>query len=358
MNCYHPNIAMLYGYSLSYKNYYLLCEWAERGSLDEFWKDDTGREQLSLNRRIIRIIIAYEVLNANLFLHETFEGCFHRDIKSAKILLTKQLKAKLIVNGFDKLVASNDTRFSCVGVKGTPGYVCPEYLSHGDGYDARCDIFSFGVVLTELLTGKLQNYQTTDNHHFNFLYQYIIFSKRRNLVDDIDSAFNLSGTCNLPKYVHDFADLAIDCMALEIMKRPAGNVVMNRLESIKDACTKKEFHIKGHPIDKYSSRARINSSNNSSDSSSSNNNSKKQCDTKSRSDDFYNNNTIHKCNNASTVQNKRKHELVEDPIIKMSIKQQRHQQQQQSPASSESNKVTPCEILSSTLTSTSSNRKN
>jgi hypothetical protein len=182
--------------------------------------------------------------------NETFQGFFHRGIKSAKIVLTNKLKAKLIVCGPDKLVSNVEAHFSCIGVIRTSGYVCPEYLSHGGGYEARCDIFSFGVVLTELLTGRLQNYQTTDKHYFNFLYQYLVYSKPRNLVDDIDSTFNLSDTCNIPNYIHDFANLALDCMAQRILNRPIGNVLMNRLELIKSSCTNKEFLVKENPSDK------------------------------------------------------------------------------------------------------------
>jgi serine/threonine protein kinase len=204
---------------------------------------------------IQRISIAHEVLTAILFLHhsdDTFDGCFHRDIKSANIILTNELKAKLIVCGLDKLAIKFDTRFSGIGVKGTPGYVCPEYQSYGDGYEARCDIFSFGVVLTELLTGRLQNYQTTDNRSFNFLREYVMGTNPRNLVDDMDSTLNLLSTCDLPEYVKDFSILALDCMSYLISDRPIGNVVMDRLESIKNSCSNNdnELQIEGNSSDK------------------------------------------------------------------------------------------------------------
>jgi serine/threonine protein kinase len=202
-----------------------------------------------LNRRIS---IAYEVLSAIIFLHqgnETFQGCFHCDIKSANIVLTSKLEAKLVDCGLAKLVTNFDTHVSSSGVKGTFAYACPQYTSGAVGYEARCDIFSFGVVLTELLTGRLQNYQTTDTRSFNIFDQYVMDTSR-NLVDDIDSTLNSSLTFSLPKYVHDFSNLALECMPYFISGRPTGNVDMNRLESIKNACANKELHIEGNSGDK------------------------------------------------------------------------------------------------------------
>jgi serine/threonine protein kinase len=169
----HPNIALLMAYSFPpvlKGNYYLIYECAERGSLDKFWMDDTGREQLSLKRRII---IAYEILTALQFLHKgngKFQGCFHRDVKSANIVLRNNLSAQLIDCGLAKFVTEDINQKSSSGVKGTTGYICPDYVTQGCRFEARCDIFSFGVVLTELFTGKLQNYQISNSSCF--------FSKR------------------------------------------------------------------------------------------------------------------------------------------------------------------------------------
>jgi serine/threonine protein kinase len=234
INFHHPNIATLLAYSFPTNlrgNYYLLYECAERGSLDKFWKDDTSREQLSWKRRNI---IAYEVLTALQFLHkgnDTFQGCFHRDLKSANIVLTKNLTAQLIDCGLAKFVTDKNTRTSSTGVKGTPGYICPEYQSHGFGYTAQCDIFSFGVILTELFTGRLQNYEINASTCFNFLIQYIKKKNTRNLMDDIDSTMMV----NSPKFVGAFSELALDCMSELIEDRPTGDEAIGRLALILQA---------------------------------------------------------------------------------------------------------------------------
>ena len=206
----HPNITMLLAYSFPNNNimgnYYLVYEYAQRGSLDAFWKDDTGREQLNFRRRVI---IAYEVMTALRFLHEgndKFVSCCHRDIKSANIVLKQNLSAQLIDCGLAKLVTDDNSQVSSAGLKGTPGYICPEYLDHGEGYESGCDIFSFGVVLTELFTGKLQNHRTSSKSVFNFTREYIKKKTPRNLVTDIDPMSGHADVSNLPPFVHDFAE--------------------------------------------------------------------------------------------------------------------------------------------------------
>ena len=84
------------------------------------------------------------------YLHK--QGVIHRDIKSSNILLDKEFKAYIADFGLSRLVFPNKTHVTTELV-GTLGYIPPEY---GQGWVAtlRGDIYSFGVVLLELLTGQ------------------------------------------------------------------------------------------------------------------------------------------------------------------------------------------------------------
>jgi serine/threonine protein kinase len=205
--------------------------------LDNFWKEDLGRERLSSVQR--RIKIALDVFTAIRFLHEGSESegivaCFHRDIKSANICLTRNLTAQLIDCGLAKFVQDGETSTSTsTSKKGTPGYTCPDY---GQGelkqYVAACDVFSFGVVMAELWTGQLQNSGSTGNKSVNFHKKYAV--KTAPMYEDLDPALDIDQSLDplLPKYLRDFADLSIDCMAAESEVRPTGEVVLKKLHSI------------------------------------------------------------------------------------------------------------------------------
>nr|CAB3478869.1 unnamed protein product [Digitaria exilis] len=102
-----------------------------------------------------RLNIAIDIVHAIAYLHGyTDHPIIHRDIKSSNILLTEQLRAKVADFGFARLAHENPeaTHVSTL-VKGTAGYVDPEYLRTNQLTD-RSDVYSFGVLLVELVTGR------------------------------------------------------------------------------------------------------------------------------------------------------------------------------------------------------------
>ncbi|KAJ1286250.1 hypothetical protein BS78_03G338900 [Paspalum vaginatum] len=102
-----------------------------------------------------RLNIAIDIVHAIAYLHGyTDHPIIHRDIKSSNILLTEHLRAKVADFGFACLAPENPevTHVSTL-VKGTAGYVDPEYLRTNQLTD-RSDVYSFGVLLVELVTGR------------------------------------------------------------------------------------------------------------------------------------------------------------------------------------------------------------
>jgi hypothetical protein len=182
------------------------------------------------------------------FLHvgnDEISSCFHRDIKSANVVIKRNFTAQLIDCGIAKFVKDNDYDATSTGIKGTPGYLCPEYSAGGIPYAAACDIYSFGIVLTELWTGRLQNRRDKDSGStFNFGKHYVMgkHGKKRDLKHDIDVLCLDCGEegdekpVALPGNMERYANLALACMAQDMEDRPPGDQVLGELKGILQEC--------------------------------------------------------------------------------------------------------------------------
>nr|GMC68034.1 probable serine/threonine-protein kinase PBL7 [Ipomoea batatas] len=102
----------------------------------------------------VRYKVAVGIAEAIGYLHNGTERCVvHRDIKPSNILLSSRKTPKLCDFGLATWTPAPSVPFLCKTVKGTFGYLAPEYFQHGKVSD-KTDVYAFGVVLLELLTGR------------------------------------------------------------------------------------------------------------------------------------------------------------------------------------------------------------
>ncbi|CAO1942293.1 unnamed protein product [Urochloa humidicola] len=147
----HLNLVKFLGYVEYEDERLILVEYVNNGTLRQHLDGSQG-QPLEFAQRLN---IAIDVVHAIAYLHGyTDHPIIHRDIKSSNILLTEHLRAKVADFGFARLAPENPeaTHVSTL-VKGTAGYVDPEYLRTNQLTD-RSDVYSFGVLLVELVTGR------------------------------------------------------------------------------------------------------------------------------------------------------------------------------------------------------------
>ncbi|KAI2497238.1 serine/threonine kinase [Fragilaria crotonensis] len=184
----HPSILDLYGFNFkgSAGKQVLVYEYTANGTLDRFLKDDNRRAILPA---ATRLLIMYEVARAVHFLHTGGAGfkVFHGDIKSANIYLTEDFTPRLTDCGLAKFVedkrnaipseTTQQTGSTDSPAIGTTGYMCPEYTSK-KAHQIECDcipaydVYSLGVVMAELILGRLN-----DGNPTHILETYVLNGK-------------------------------------------------------------------------------------------------------------------------------------------------------------------------------------
>lgn len=144
----HGNLVKLEGFCIDPEDAtcYLIYEYVENGSLQSWLH---GNKDQKLNWKT-RLRIAIDVANGLQYIHEhTRPRVVHKDIKSSNILLDTNMRAKIANFGLAKSGCNAIT----MHIVGTQGYIAPEYLADGV-VSTKMDVFSFGVVLLELVSGK------------------------------------------------------------------------------------------------------------------------------------------------------------------------------------------------------------
>jgi serine/threonine protein kinase/tetratricopeptide (TPR) repeat protein len=150
----HPNIVTIYEIGETAEHAYIVMEYIEGQSL----RDLISKKEVKLENVLD---IAVQICDALVEAHS--RGIIHRDIKPENILLTERGRVKLVDFGLAKTVSGSPVRGGGTAavsitesgtVMGTLSYMSPEQL-RGEHLDERTDIFSFGIVLYELITGEL-----------------------------------------------------------------------------------------------------------------------------------------------------------------------------------------------------------
>ncbi|XP_047044151.1 putative leucine-rich repeat receptor-like protein kinase At2g19210 [Lolium rigidum] len=224
----HKNLVSLIGYCKDREYMALVYEYMSEGALHEHLR---GKEN---SMRCLtwgqRLHIALESAQGLEYLHK---GCnpplIHRDVKTSNILLNANLEAKIADFGLLKAFDSGgDTHVSTARVVGTRGYLAPEYLATYQ-LTSKSDVFSFGVVLLEIVTG--QSHLLNDPEQTSII-QWVQQRLTRGNIESVVDA-RMSGNYDV-NGVWKVADTALKCTAQLPEHRPNMTDVVVQLQECID----------------------------------------------------------------------------------------------------------------------------
>ncbi|KAL2319808.1 hypothetical protein Fmac_028777 [Flemingia macrophylla] len=226
----HPNLVKLIGYCALDDERgiqrLLVYEYMPNKSL-EFHLFNKACDPLPWKTRLEILLGAAQGL---IYLHEELEiQVIFRDFKASNILLDENFKPKLSDFGLAREgPVAGDTHVS-TAVMGTYGYAAPDYIETGH-LTAKSDVWSFGVVLYEILTGRRsmeRNRPKTEKKLLEWVKQYPPDSKRFDMVMDprLEGEYSIDGARRIAK-------LADHCLRKSAKDRPTMRQVAERLKQI------------------------------------------------------------------------------------------------------------------------------
>ncbi|GJZ95095.1 kinase-like domain, phloem protein 2-like protein [Tanacetum coccineum] len=222
LSCYrHENLISLLGFCCQRGEMILIYEYASGGSLDRL----LSSAALTWTQRLRICLDAAKGLS---FLHDpngTQQRVLHCDIKSANILLDKNMTAKVSDFGLSKMGPA-DQQYSLfiTGALGTPGYCDPVFLETYS-LTKESDVYSFGVVLLEILSGKLCVEKIGSELKF-----YVPFWKKSNEENKLHDIILQDLMQQMdPSSLKTFSDIAFQCLWKAREERPTMSRVVEKL---------------------------------------------------------------------------------------------------------------------------------
>ncbi|KAG8639641.1 hypothetical protein MANES_14G162000v8 [Manihot esculenta] len=220
----HKNLVSLLGFCFDRGEQMLVYEFVPNGSLSDSL---SGKSGIRLDW-VRRLKIALGAARGLVYLHELANPpIIHRDIKTNNILLDERLNAKVADFGLSKPMSDTEKGHITTQVKGTLGYLDPEYYMTQQ-LTEKSDVYSFGVVMLELLTGR------KPIERGKYIVREVRMAMDRtkdlyNLHELLDPGIGLETTL---KGLDKFVDLAMECVKESGADRPMMGDVVKEIETI------------------------------------------------------------------------------------------------------------------------------
>ncbi|XP_039006725.1 probable serine/threonine-protein kinase PBL28 [Hibiscus syriacus] len=225
----HPNLVSLIGYCADGKHRFLVYEYMRKGNLQDHL-NGIGETKMDWPSRLK---VALGAARGLAYLHSSSAvgiPIVHRDFKSTNVLLSANFEAKISDFGLAKLMPEGQETCVTARVLGTFGYFDPEYTSTGK-LTLQSDVYAFGVVLLELLTGRRAVDINQGPNDQNLVLQVRhILNDRKKLRKVIDP--EMARNSYTIESIAIFANLASRCVRIESGERPSMSECVKELQLI------------------------------------------------------------------------------------------------------------------------------
>ncbi|NP_001140706.1 putative protein kinase superfamily protein isoform X1 [Zea mays] len=225
---YHVHLVRLYGFCFDADTKALVYEFLEKGSLEKYLYCDEGSTATRLEWATLHGIAVGTAKGIRYLHEECQQRIVHYDIKPANILLTADYTPKVADFGLARLGERENTHMSLTGGgRGTPGYAAPE-LWMALPASEKCDVYSFGMVLFEIL-GRRRNYDPCQGESKEWFPRWVWERYAQGEIEDVVACDGIVGDADREK-AEMMCKVALWCVQFQPSARPTMSSVVRMLE--------------------------------------------------------------------------------------------------------------------------------